>query len=154
NAPASGYLTAPQRDQLLASAAPAVARWDDEQKKLEEDKKKVEEERQRTMAAAPSMPSSSTSTDITRFDGTYTDSLAITGSSGSTNNTNVVVRVTSRDGRGSATVASGTMAGCSFTFPLTVSPTGEVGGEGPGANCSPAVSGTAAQQVRGRIQGN
>ena len=39
-APATGFLTAAQRDQLLRSAAPAVGRWDEEQKKIEDDKKK------------------------------------------------------------------------------------------------------------------
>src|SRR5262249_30611679 len=38
-APATGFLTVSQRDQLLRAAAPAVARWDDEQKKIEEQKK-------------------------------------------------------------------------------------------------------------------
>ena len=40
NAPATGFLTAAQRDQLLRSAAPAVTRWDEEQKKIEDEKKK------------------------------------------------------------------------------------------------------------------
>src|SRR5215472_8982561 len=64
-APATGFLTAAQRDQLLRAAAPAVSRWEDEQKKIEEQKKseeqkKIEEVRTRvdpakTAAAASSV---------------------------------------------------------------------------------------------------
>jgi hypothetical protein len=43
-APATGFVSATQRDQLLRSAAAAVSKYDDEQKKLEDDKKKAEEE--------------------------------------------------------------------------------------------------------------
>src|SRR5262249_3139967 len=50
-APATGFLTAGQRDQLLRAAAPAVARWDEEQKKVEEQKK--EEAKARLATAAP-----------------------------------------------------------------------------------------------------
>ena len=39
-APATGFLTAAQRDQLLRAATPAVARWDEEQKKIEDDRRK------------------------------------------------------------------------------------------------------------------
>ena len=39
---ATGFLTAPQRDQLLRSAAPAVARWDEEQRQAEDEKRKAD----------------------------------------------------------------------------------------------------------------
>jgi len=39
---ATGFLTAPQRDQLLRSAAPAVTRWEEEQRKAEEEKRKAD----------------------------------------------------------------------------------------------------------------
>jgi peptidoglycan hydrolase-like protein with peptidoglycan-binding domain len=60
-APATGYLTAALRDHLLRSAAPAIARWEEEQKKAEE-QKKLEEERKKTdaekaAAAVPPLPS-------------------------------------------------------------------------------------------------
>jgi serine/threonine protein kinase/peptidoglycan hydrolase-like protein with peptidoglycan-binding domain len=45
NAPATGFLTAAQRDQLLRAAAPAVTRWDEEQKKIEEQKKAEDEKK-------------------------------------------------------------------------------------------------------------
>src|SRR5262249_44245542 len=48
NAPATGFLTAAQRDQLLRAAAPAVARWDEEQKKIEEQKKAGDEKKKKT----------------------------------------------------------------------------------------------------------
>ncbi len=42
--PATGFVSAAQRDRLMQSAAAAITRWDDEQKqKLEEEKKKAEE---------------------------------------------------------------------------------------------------------------
>jgi peptidoglycan hydrolase-like protein with peptidoglycan-binding domain len=50
-APASGFLTAAQRDQLLRSATPAVTRWDEEQKKIEEKKKAA------TTNTVPAFPS-------------------------------------------------------------------------------------------------
>ena len=56
-APATGFLTAAQRDQLLRAAAPAVARWDEEQKKIEDEKKKPDATQ---TAAAPSPSGSGT----------------------------------------------------------------------------------------------
>ncbi|QQS12285.1 MAG: protein kinase [Rhodospirillales bacterium] len=47
NEPDTGYLTAPQLTALRTQAAPALARYDEEQKKLEEDKRKVEEDAKR-----------------------------------------------------------------------------------------------------------
>jgi serine/threonine protein kinase/peptidoglycan hydrolase-like protein with peptidoglycan-binding domain len=44
-APATGFLTSAQRDQVLRAAAPAVARWDDEQKKLGDEKGKANEQK-------------------------------------------------------------------------------------------------------------
>ncbi|QQS12284.1 MAG: protein kinase [Rhodospirillales bacterium] len=43
----TGYLTAPQFTALRTQAAPAIARWDEEQKKEEEAKRKAEEEAKR-----------------------------------------------------------------------------------------------------------
>jgi hypothetical protein len=54
-APATGFVTAAQRDQLFRSAAPAIARWDEEQKKFEE-QKRLDNEKKRAddaKAAAP-----------------------------------------------------------------------------------------------------
>jgi serine/threonine protein kinase/peptidoglycan hydrolase-like protein with peptidoglycan-binding domain len=48
NAPATGFLTAAQRDQLLRAAAAAVARWDEEQKKIEDQKKAEDEKKKKT----------------------------------------------------------------------------------------------------------
>ena len=52
NEPATGYLTGAQNQALLRDAAPAVARFDEEQKKLEEASKKAEEEKAKAEAAA------------------------------------------------------------------------------------------------------
>jgi serine/threonine protein kinase/peptidoglycan hydrolase-like protein with peptidoglycan-binding domain len=46
-APATGFLTAAQRDQLVRTAAPAVARWEEDQKRIEE-QKKAEDEKKRS----------------------------------------------------------------------------------------------------------
>jgi serine/threonine protein kinase/peptidoglycan hydrolase-like protein with peptidoglycan-binding domain len=46
-APATGFLSAAQRDELLRGAAPAVLRWDAEQKRLEDEKKKAEDEKKK-----------------------------------------------------------------------------------------------------------
>ena len=52
NEPATGYLTGAQNQALLRDAAPAVARFDDEQKKLEDARKKAEEDKAKAEAAA------------------------------------------------------------------------------------------------------
>jgi peptidoglycan hydrolase-like protein with peptidoglycan-binding domain len=52
NEPATGYLTGAQNQALLRDAAPAVARFDEEQKKLEEARKKAEEDKAKAEAAA------------------------------------------------------------------------------------------------------
>jgi serine/threonine protein kinase/peptidoglycan hydrolase-like protein with peptidoglycan-binding domain len=52
NEPATGYLTGAQNQALLRDAAPAVARFDDEQKKLEEARKKAEDDKAKAEAAA------------------------------------------------------------------------------------------------------
>jgi hypothetical protein len=41
-APATGFVTATQRDQLLRSATSAISRWEGEQKKIEDEKKKAD----------------------------------------------------------------------------------------------------------------
>ena len=82
-APATGFLTAAQRDELLRTAAPAVARWEEERKKAEE-QKKLEDEKKKSEAiqaaatpASPSPPVQAAPTPATTsppgaFDGTYT----------------------------------------------------------------------------------
>ena len=45
--PSNGFLNGTQQQALLKEAAPAVARFDDEQKKADEEKKKVEEARKK-----------------------------------------------------------------------------------------------------------
>ncbi|MBI3198839.1 MAG: protein kinase [Rhodospirillales bacterium] len=54
--PATGFLTGAQNQALLREAAPAVAKFDDEQRKLEEAKKKADEEKARSEAAAKAVP--------------------------------------------------------------------------------------------------
>ena len=54
--PATGFLTGAQNQALLREAAPAVARFDDEQKKIEEARKKAEEDKAKAEAAAKAVP--------------------------------------------------------------------------------------------------
>jgi peptidoglycan hydrolase-like protein with peptidoglycan-binding domain len=56
NDPPTGYLTGAQSQALLRDAAPAIARFDEEQKKLEEMRKKADEEKARAEAAARGAP--------------------------------------------------------------------------------------------------
>src|SRR5262249_10846770 len=93
-APATGFLTAAQRDQLLRGAAPAVARWDEEQMKIEEQKKAHEEKKKSdaTQAAASVAPSSAppsqaasappTPPSNNAFDGTYSGSERMDATTG------------------------------------------------------------------------
>src|SRR6185295_16087930 len=48
----TGYLTGAQNQALLRDAAPAIARFDEEQKKLEEARRKAEEDKAKGEAAA------------------------------------------------------------------------------------------------------
>ena len=50
-APATGFISAAQRDDLFRSAAPAIARWEEEQRKLDDEKKRAGE----AAAAAPAI---------------------------------------------------------------------------------------------------
>jgi serine/threonine protein kinase len=54
--PATSFLTGAQNQALLREAAPAVARFDDEQKKLEEARKKADEDKAKAEAAARAAP--------------------------------------------------------------------------------------------------
>ncbi len=55
-APATGFVTAAQRDQLFRSAAPAIARWGEEQKKFEEQKRLDNEKKKADDAKAAAPP--------------------------------------------------------------------------------------------------
>jgi len=102
-APASGFLTAAQRDQLLRAAATAVTRWDEEQKKIEEEKKAATANTVPVFpspapvgpvtttqpsasaapaeAASPTRPPDATRLSAQQFDGTWTGtagSIAVT----------------------------------------------------------------------------
>jgi len=52
NEATTGYLTGAQNQALLRDAAPAIARFDEEQKRLEEARKKADEDRAKSEAAA------------------------------------------------------------------------------------------------------
>jgi hypothetical protein len=57
--PATGFLTGSQHQALLREAAPAIARYNDDQKKIEDEKKKADEDaraKAAAVAAAPAAP--------------------------------------------------------------------------------------------------
>ena len=54
--PATGFLTGPQQQALLREAAPAIARFNDDQKKIEDDRKKADEDAKAKAAAAAAVP--------------------------------------------------------------------------------------------------
>jgi serine/threonine protein kinase len=56
NEPATGHVTGLQNQALLRDAAPAIARFDEEQKKVEEARRKAEEEKAKAEAAARAPP--------------------------------------------------------------------------------------------------
>ena len=51
--PATGFLTGTQHQALLREAAPALAKYDDDQRKLEEARKKAEDERPKVALSSP-----------------------------------------------------------------------------------------------------
>ena len=131
-APATGFLTAAQRDELLRTAAPAVARWEEEQKKAEE-QKKLEDEKKKSEAihamatpASPSPPVQAAPTPATTsppgaFDGTYTATTV------SPDGGRVTFTLTVANGRGSLGIRS---TACSTPIAITMSPAGEISGQG------------------------
>ena len=131
-APATGFLTAAQRDELLRTAAPAVASWEEErkkaeeQKKLEDDKKKSEAIQAMAPPASPSPPVQATPTPATTsppgaFDGTYTATTV------SPDGGRVTFTLTVTNGRGSLGIRS---TACSTPIAITMSPAGEISGQG------------------------
>ena len=54
--PATGFLTGSQHQALLREAAPAIARYNDDQKKIEDEKKKADEDARAKAAAAATVP--------------------------------------------------------------------------------------------------
>ena len=130
NAPATGFLSAAQRDQLFQNAAPAIARWEVEQKKLDDEKKKADEAKAAAAAPAtavatpaPSAPAVA-STSGGAFDGSYTFSLDL----GSGLRRTGKIRIT--HGRG---VGATVNPGCgNIAIAFTVSPAGDVAGSWDG----------------------
>lgn len=145
-APATGFLTAAQRDQLLRSAAPAVARWDEEQKKTDDEARA----NSKTAAAAPllaPLPSttsqqSTSSPAAGAFDGTYSGS-GMLGSANMYHPAAVTIRISGATGSGDLKYAD-----CTSSISLQVSPSGEV--TGSVRNCR--LGADVAFPVRGRIR--
>jgi serine/threonine protein kinase/peptidoglycan hydrolase-like protein with peptidoglycan-binding domain len=156
-APATGFLTAAQRDQLLRSAAPAVARWDEEQKKIEDEKKKADSTQAASTlnhsgsgASAPPASSSSgpgvagagSSKATALRDGTYGGGLGIYARA-------LGLEIGMRNGSGTGTVTSSTCG--TGPMSLTVDASGKVTGVMrvlSGSSC-----GWTSARITGRVEG-
>ena len=119
--PVTSFLTAAQRDQLLRSGAPAIARWEDGQKKVDT----------ATAAVAPQPPSAPPSPSPPSpaaaiqprgaFDGEYRGRMTTGGGT-------VTFTAAVSDNRGLITLNK---AGCSpQSFSIAISPAGNVSGQG------------------------
>jgi peptidoglycan hydrolase-like protein with peptidoglycan-binding domain len=157
NAPATGFLTAAQRDQLLRSAAPAVTRWEEEQKKIEDEKKKPDAaqaaatlNQSGTGASAPpaSGPSgpgvtgAGSSRAAALRDGTYGGGLGIYARA-------LSLELRMSNGSGTGTVTSSTCG--TGPMSLTVDASGKVTGEMrvlSGGSCS-----WVSARITGRAEG-
>jgi len=74
--PATGFLSGTQQQALLTAAAPAVARFDDEQKKAEEANKKAEEDAKAKAAQQPATaPTAPVDIPRASFDGAWSGRL-------------------------------------------------------------------------------
>lgn len=123
-APATGFLTAAQRAQLLASAASAIARWDDEHRKIEDAGNVV--------PVPPPAASSAPTSPTNAYDGAYAGARRGTQQK-------VTAHAQISGGRGSGTID---VPGCSPSpFSMTVSLAGDVGGSGD-LNCPVPIRGT------------
>ena len=156
-APATGFLTAAQRDQLLRSAAPAVARWDEEQKKIEDEKKKPDATQAATTlnqsgsgasappASGPSGPGvagAGSSRAAALRDGTYGGGLGLYARA-------LSLELRMSNGSGTGTVTSSTCG--TGPMSLTVDASGNVTGEMKvlsGGSCS-----WASARITGRAEG-
>jgi peptidoglycan hydrolase-like protein with peptidoglycan-binding domain len=157
-APATGFLTAAQRDQLLRSAAPAVTRWDEEQKKIEDEKKKPDATQTASTlnqagsgASAPPASSSSvpggagaaSSRATALRDGTYGGGLGIY-----TRALSLELRMSNGTGTGTVTSSTCGIGPMSLTVDASGNVTGEMkvlsgGGAGSCAWASARITGRA-----------
>jgi hypothetical protein len=145
-APATGFLTTAQQQALLREAAPALSKYDEqklaeEKRKAEERKKAEEEARARASAAvapdpsqpnvagapaAPLPPGQATPAPATAsppgaFDGTYAATTVSPGGG------RVTFTLTVTNGRGSLGIR---FPVCSTPIAITMSPAGEISGQG------------------------
>lgn len=126
-APATGFLTAAQRAQLLAAAAPAIARWDEEHRPPEPAPDVAP-----PPAAPPAPANAPADVPANVHDGAYAGARQ-----GTLQTATASVRISGGSGSGTINVP-----GCSpSAFSMTVSPAGEVRGSGD-LNCPVPVRGT------------
>src|SRR5262249_2441480 len=161
--PGTGFLTVAQRDQLLRAAAPAVARWDDEQKKIDEHKKAEEEKKKSDAQSAialnqagsgasatsasgssgPSVAGTETSRTAALRDGIYRGGLGIHARA-------LSLELRMSNGNGTGTATSSTCG--TGPISLTVDPAGSVTGEMRVAT-SPNVCEWGPARITGRADG-
>ncbi|CAN0291072.1 unnamed protein product, partial [Phaeothamnion confervicola] len=157
NQPATGFLNGVQNQALLKEAAPAVAKFDDDQKKIEDDKKKVEEEKKKAdeeakaRTAAAAVPAATTvappaAQGAGAADGSYRGAANL-GAGGTSAAIPMTVQVANGSGAGalrSANCGQGPIS-------IRISPTGDVSGEATGfdRSCGKVLLG-----IRGRLAGN
>ena len=146
NQPATGFLNAAQQQALLREAAPALQKYDDDQKKKEEEKKKGDEAKKaddeaKAKAAAASPPPAPSATEPAvppapakspetkaAFDGSYQGTLSTPSGPRS---------ITAQVNGGSGTTSSNHPQCGPVSTNFTISPAGDVKGEGFGfdRNC-------------------
>ena len=144
-APATGFVTAAQRDQLFRSAAPAIARWEEEQKKVDDERKKASDVRAAAIAPpaapAPAMPApvppaqgapspAAAAPSANAYDGAYSGTIPL-GTFNTQSAAGVrTIKVLVTNGKGSGTIY---LPGCGSTsISVTISSTGDISGKGEG----------------------
>ena len=123
-ASATGFMTAAQRAQLLASAAPAIAHW-------QEERRKADEVRSAVPPPPPVIPPLTLQGPTNVYDGAYAGARRAQQA--------VIAHALISGGKGSGTID---VPGCNPSpFSMTVSLAGDVGGRGD-LNCPVLVRGT------------
>ncbi|MDP1841485.1 MAG: protein kinase [Reyranella sp.] len=157
NQPATGFLNGAQNQALLKEAAPAVAKFDDDQKKIEDDKKKAEEEKKKAdeeakaRTAAAAVPAATTvappaAQGAGPSDGSYGGAANL-----STGGTSAAFAMTVQVANGSGTGAFLSPHCGRGPVTIRISPTGDVVGEATGFDRS---CGKVSFGLRGRLSGN
>jgi len=155
NQPATGYLTGAQNQALLKEAAPAIARYDDEQRKLEEEKKKADEAAKAQAAAAPPAvspaPAAAPVAAAGPFDGAFGGGATINVPGGPNMQTAKIASIAVQVAGTRLTGQGATVCG-NFAIDLAVSASGSISGSvriPDVLQCSSPMPATVSGQVKG-----